>query len=192
MTIDELGLPREGVGGDWQDSSRLAGIMVTFEYPPNVPMEKYVIQENGKTIYCRHPRERIYDFSRDQTLCLVSGLYFQNLKHLVNLDYVDGKDIFTPANRGHIRRCQGLKASWFQDAWLWFDVWRSQFKSADSESNQLLCQLMVADKKFLKYYLSKNKKWRDQIRNYWGYGAGAWRGEPELALHMIKKLEGYL
>lgn len=194
MTFDELGLPREGIGGDWQDSSRLAGVMALVGYYPNgdLDLSKYVIQEKGKTVYARHPKERIYDFSRDQALCLVAGLYAQGLHYLVNLDYVDGIDIFTPANRGHFKRCAGKKANWLEDAWLWFDVWRAAKFQKLKESNQLICQMVVADKKYVKYWLKNNDQWRKSILDYWSEGAGYWRGEPELAAHMIKFLEGYL
>lgn len=191
MIFDELGLPKEIGASDLQDSSRLSGIMVVFSYNENihqVPLEKYCIVENGKCKYVRHPLERRYNFSRDQTLCLVAGLYFQGLKHLVDLDYVDGWDVFTPAHRGHIVRCQGKKANWFQDMWFWFDVWRAAKLDQLGEPNQILCQMMVADKKFLKYWLKHNVKWRQAIEDYWC----GWRQEPELASHIIKTLEAYI
>jgi hypothetical protein len=193
MIFDKLGLPKETGASDLQDSSRLAGIMETFGYRPNgsIPLEKYVIVENDKTVYCRHPLERRYNFSRDQTLCLVAGLASQGKYDLVNLDYVDGKDIFSPSHRGHIARCQGRKATFLQDAWLWLNVvYAANFKILE-EPNKILCMLMLADKKFLKYYLRTNKQWRQAILNYWAENDGAWRGERELALHMIAVLEAY-
>lgn len=188
MIFDNLGLPKENGASDLQDSSRLAGVMTVFNFVSIIPLEKYLISEDGKIKYCRHPLERRYSFSRHQTLCLVAGLFFQGKEYLVDLKCVDGWDLFSPAHRGHIKRCQGGVATKFQDAWFWFDVFRSVHLDKLGEPNQLLCQMMVADKKFLKYWLKHNKKWRQSIENYWS----GWRGEPELANHMIKKLEGYL
>lgn len=192
MIFDSRNLPKEIGASDLQDSARLAGIMATFNYYPNgvFDISQYVNLKEGR--YERHPDERRYDFSRDQSLCLLAGLYSQGFSELVDLKYVDGVDIFTPAHRGHVKRCQGKKASWFQDLWFWFDVWRASHLDQLGEPNQILCQMMVAaahgNEKFLKYWLKHNVKWRQAIEDYWC----GWRGEPELALKIITFLEGYL
>ena len=187
MIFDFMGLPKENGATDLQDSARLAGVMATFGFCPEgriLPIEKYFVL--GK--YVRHPLEIKYNFSRDQTLCLVAGFYFQGLRKLVDLKHVTGIDIFTPAHRGHIRRCKGLKASKFQDWWFWFDVWRAAKFDKMGEPNQILCQMMVADKKYLKYWLKHNPMWRASVEAYWN----GWRNEPELGAKIIKVLEGYL
>ncbi len=183
MIFDDLGLPKEIGATDKNDSSRLAGIMTVFEWPRWIDCALYF--DNVKRRYVRHPDETKYDFSRDQTLCLVAGLWKQGLYNLVSLKYVDGKDIFLPHHRGHLRRCAGEKASWLQDAFLWLDVLLTSHISTKGESNKLLCMLMVADKKYLKYYLKHCKDWQANIREYWC----SWRQESELAEHMISKLE---
>lgn len=187
MKIDALGLPQENGASDLQDSARLAGIMATFNYPAIIFLSKYF--DGFK--YVRHPSEYRYTFSRDQTLCYIAGLKTQSLEKIVDLKYVNGIDIFTPAHRGHVARCQGKKTNWFQDLWFWFDVWRAAKFDKLGEPNQILCQMMIADKKFLKFWLKENYMWREAIEEYWCKGQGAWRGEPELAAHMIKVLEGY-
>lgn len=184
MIWDELGLPRDNGSTDYEDSARLAGIVKVFDYV-RVDMTKYY-QFNQ---YVRHPYATKYSMSRDQTIPLMAGLYLQGRTDLVHLDFVNGKDVFTPSHRGHIRRCQGKKAFWYQDLWLWFDViWSCKF-DPDHESNQLLCMLMIhPDKKYLKYWLKNHPDFRKNIRYYWS----GWRGEGELAEYMINKLEKFL
>lgn len=185
MIFDSLGLPKDNGASDLQDSARLAGILTVFEWPRVVAVSRYFDQE--KRIFVRHPNERIYDFSRDQAICLMAGFYKRRLD--VDRAWVDGKDIFSPSHMGHVRICQGLAPRFHQKMWLWLDVLYSCFYQPMGEPNQLLCILMVADKKYLKFWLKYNKHWRDAIREYWCEGAGEWRKEPELAEHMIKVLE---
>lgn len=195
MIFDELGLPRDSGATDLQDSARLAGLMVTFGFDLTqnriIPLEKYVvtIPTLGSTYYVRHPLEHKYDFSRDQAICLLAGLHKAGLYRLIDKNYIDGKDIFSPSHRGHIKRCQGKKPNILEENWLWLDVLYSCFYQPMGEPNQLLCMLMVADPKYLKFWLKYNKHWRDAIKEYWCEGAGAWRGERDLAEHMISILE---
>ncbi len=202
MIFDELGLPRDTGATDLQDSARLAGIMTVFGWPQEVRCSKYVVAADKKlggvsiveivggrkitSMYVRHPNERIYDFSRDQAICLMAGLYAQRETGLVDKLFVDGKDWFSPSHNGHVRICQGLKSRWYQNLWLWFDVCFNIWVTPMSEPNQLLCMLMVhPDKKYLKFWLKRKKVWREAISNYWC----GWRKEYELALHMIGVLE---
>lgn len=182
MIFDELGLPKDTGASDLQDSARLAGVMTVFEWPQKIPLVKYVIDDNFITKYCRHPKEYKYDFSRDQALCLMAGLAKQNHFQYVKKEFVDGKDLFSPSNMGHVRICQGLKPRWYQNAWLWFDVIYSAKVKPLAEPNQLLCMLVVhPDTKYIKFWLKHNKQWEQAIRDYWS----GWRGEKELADHMI-------
>lgn len=184
MIIDSLGLPKDTGATDLQDSSRLAAIMVIFKYPIQPNLSLYIDTTNNR--YVRHPNEYVYDFSRDQAICLLAGLYFQNKSNLVNRAFINGRDIFSPSHTGHIKRCQNKKSNLLEDMWLWVDVAYSCFVKPMSEPNQLLSMLMVADKKYLKFWLKYNKKWKEAIREYWS----GWRGEPQLAEHMITYLEG--
>lgn len=186
MIFDELGLPRDNGASDLQDSARLAGLLTIFDWPRVVAVSRYFDQ--GKKIFVRHPNERLYDFSRDQAICLMAGFYKRRLD--VDRAWVDGKDFFSPSHNGHVRICQGLKPRWYQKLWLWLDVLYSCFYQPMGEPNQILCMLMVhPDPRFLKFWLKHNKHWRDAIREYWCEGAGEWRGERELAEHMIHVLE---
>lgn len=195
MIFDNLGLPKDMGASDLQDSARLAGLAVVFGFDltqnKRIPLEKYVmnIPAVGLTHYVRHPLEHKYDFSRDQAICLIAGLGAQGKKDLVNKSYIDGKDIFSPSHRGHIKRCQGKKPNLLEEHWLWLDVLYSCFYQPMGEPNQLLCMLMLADPKYLKFWLKYNKHWRAAIKEYWCEAAGEWRGERELASHMIAILE---
>lgn len=201
MIFDNLGLPKDNGATDLQDSARLAGLMTVFGWPKEIPLSNYLsvssksVSTNSSQMistkrYVRHPLETKYDFSRDQAICLMAGFYCgKYLSSWVDKKFVDGKDFFSPSHMGHVRVCQGLAPRWYQKLWLWFDVLYSCFYQPMGEPNQILCMLMVADKKYLKFWLKYNKHWRDAIREYWCEGAGEWRGERELAEHMIKVLE---
>ena len=186
MKLDEYGLPRENGATDWQDSARLAGILNVFSIR-YFNMLQYVTHDfkfKHHKRYVRHPYERKYDFSRDQAVCLMAGLYFTNNCNLVNKNFIDGKDWFSPSHNGHVRICQGLKPRWHQKLWLWLDVFWACYVKPMAEPNQLLCMLMVADIKYLTFYVRRNKKWKEAIQNYWC----GWRNEPEIAEQMISKI----
>jgi len=203
MQIDSLGLPKDTGASDKQDSSRAAGIMSTFKHGELVPLEKYVVDlfgfpgtqrvKNGVKIktYVRHPQEYVYNFSRDQSLCLMAGLYFHKQYDLVNRDYVNGADWFSPSNWGHVRRCSRTTTNWFftwvQDSWLWLDTWYAAKHNQLGEPNQLLSMLMVADQKYLRYWIHTNTQWQKAITDYWC----GWRNENALAASIIKVLQTY-
>ena len=189
MIFDELGLPRVQGASDLQDSAAFAGMLTVFGWPQSIPLEKYVIEENAVKKYVRHPLERIYNFSRDQYVCLIAGLKTQDRTDLVDQSYVDGKDFMSPSIKGHERRCKGLKAYFWQDWNLWLDLWFSaKFKPLD-ELNQVLSIMMIAPPKFAKWYDKANPNWRAAVLNYWCHGAGAWRSEPEFAALQIAAFE---
>lgn len=183
MIFDKLGLPRDNGATDKQDSARLAGILATFDWPQKANNIYLYLKE--KT-YVRHPEERVYDFSRDQAIPLMAGLYKKNFKGIVSKKYVDGKDYWSSSQNGHVRRCQGLEAYPWQSAWLWLDVLWACYVKPLAESNQLLCMLMIAPPKYLRFYLKHCSKWQEAINLYW---RDSYRKEPELAAHMIKVLE---
>lgn len=188
MIFDELGLPRDTGATDLQDSARLAGVMTVFGWPQRVPLEKYVvtIPTVGTTFYVRHPLEHKYDFSRDQAICLLAGLRKAGMYHLIDKKYIDGKDWFSPSHNGHVRICHGLKPRFYQNLWFMVDITYNILFTPKSESNQLLCMLMVHPNKFyLRFWLKFNKHWKQSITDYWC----SWRGEERLARHMIEVLE---
>ncbi len=178
MKFDLLGLPQENGASDLQDSARLAGIMTVFNYPNFLPLSPYI--QIWPFQYMRHPLERKYDFSRDQAICFFAGLWANSAFTLVDMDGVTGSDIWSPAAKGHIERCKGGKASWFQDLWFWAEIYYHAKYTPLEEPNQILCMMMVADTKFLRKWVALNPVWEKSVTDYW---CGS-RGEPELA-HLI-------
>lgn len=185
MIFDDMGLPRDNGATDFNDSARLAGILALFQYPveKEIDLTLYI---NDACKYIRHPKEYKYDFSRDQAVCLMAGLWIDGLPYLVDKNSITGKDFLSPSVRGHIRRCQGLEATWFQNLWLKLDIIWNAFCDPLSEPNQLLCMLMVAGPEYVKMWTELNPSWEFAIIKYWS----GWRDEPELAKHMIKRIEG--
>lgn len=199
MIIDKYNLPVILGASDKQDSAVIAGLMTIFEYPIKVDMQAYLLPAYkeikdrdsdmmhvfDKSIYVRHPYEYKFDLSRDQFLLLSAGLFCQGHGDLVSTSFINGIDLLSPAVYGHIRRCNGKKANLFQDGWLWFDVWCHAKFSQVSEPNQLLAMMLVADKKYLKWWTTNNPQWERSIRKYWYTEDGTWRNEKDLAEHMI-------
>lgn len=185
MIFDSIGLPKINTVDDYQDSAMLASILTVFEWPQKVDLKKYIVRDNEKLIYTRHPIERIYTFSRDQFTPFIAGLYKQELWYAVDEGFMDGKDWLSPSVKGHVARCKREKANWFQDLWLWMDVLWASFVAQMEESNQLLAMLMIADVKYLKFYTKYNKLWENNVRSYFC----GWRNEKELAEHIINKVK---
>lgn len=179
MIIDELGLPRDTGATDLQDSARLAGISTAFGHV-NFDCTKYVV--NGK--YVRHPNEAIYDFSRDQAICLMAGLHAMGRSDLVNESYITGKDVLSPSVKGFIARCQGKKATLFQDLFLIIDIMWASYVKPRHELNQLLCMLQLAPSKYLKLLKSHHPSIEENVVNYWA----GWRDEPALASSILQKV----
>jgi len=176
MKIDYLGLPQIEGSSDLQDSAMFAGMLTLFGVA-DIPVEKYV--DNG--VYVRHPKEIKYDFSRDQAICLIAGLWKKGLFSLVNKDFVTGKDIFSPSVQGHFLRCQGKQASWYHNMWLRADILFHAKCKPLSESNQLICMMMVAGPEYVRLWKRMNKDWNKSISYYWC----GWRDESDLSNNII-------
>lgn len=186
MIFDIFGIPRENGATDLQDSARLAGLMEVFGWPKNkINLLQYIDMSGDKWKYVRHPLEAKYDMSRDQAVCLMAGLKAQKRERFVDLDCVVGKDIFPPSVRGHVRRCQGGKASWFQNQCLKLDILWAAYVKPDAEINQLLCMLMIAGDEWIFWFTEHHKTWRENLREYWC----GWRGEPDLCFWIISRID---
>jgi hypothetical protein len=183
MIIDVLGLPVITGAGDKADSSMFAGMITLFSFC-DIPIEKYCHTDLSTMIYVRHPEETRYDFSRDQAICLVAGFYKKDMKHLVNTKSITGKDFLSPSVRGHILRCQGKEANWFQNLWLRADILFHAKATPISEPNQLICMMMVAGPEYVRLWKRFNPKWEKSVRDYWC----GWRCEPELHTKIISTL----
>jgi hypothetical protein len=204
MIFDELNCPRDTGATDFKDSFRLAGMMTLFNYPHPVDMKQYMSIVDG--YYIRHPKVGLNedDMSLDQAEVGMAGLWKQTGPKYISENRVIGKDWKRPDFMGHVRRMQGLKASWFQSlclllALLWH-CWRTPL----AEPNRMLAKLRVAGRDWMYLYMSLNKSWRLGLRRYWYEGwiefdennnpktEGAWRGEKDLCEHIINELEKWM
>lgn len=185
MRLDNNGYICVSGASDSEDSSMFVGMLATFDSSINIDFTKYINAE-GKYQRCLNPR---YDFSRDQYIPFIAGLKSRGLSHLVSQDRVTGRDLISPSVKGHERRCAGLSANWFQDLWLKAEILYHAKVVPLNEPNQLISMLMIhPNKNLLKMWTTLNKQWKESILVYWSEGAGAWRGEPELAKSMINKI----
>lgn len=180
MIYDEYGQVKFNGVDDYEDGPVAAFLDYVFGSKNIAPSNNY-LKEDGRYRRCVGSK---YLFSRDQTICLVAYLYFIGRGDLVSLDRVDGKDIFGPANRGHILRCQNKKASWFQDQWLKVEILFHAYFTPTEESNQLIAMMWVAGEDYLKLWVKHNPMWQDSITLYFD----SWRAEKELADSMIKQI----
>lgn len=179
--------PKVNGASDYEDSSHLAGILKITDHPEFVDCVNYIFNENGKYAYKRCPDSK-YDFSRDQFILLAAGLIKQYDGHLVNLDYVNGKDIMPPSVHGLIRIAHGKKPRFYQSIWLKLEIsWHSYFQPLD-EPFQIIALCLVYGDEYLKLWTGKNKLWMWSIRRYLCELDGAWRNEPELAEFVIEKI----
>ena len=176
MTL-ENGFVKISGASDLEDSSMAAGLCVLFDYPLTIDLNNYLDEH----LMYRRCKDSKYSFSRDQAVCLVAGYWKQARYDIVDANKINGKDILSPAVKGHIQRCKGLKSAWFQDSWLWLELWFSAKCKPLDELNQLFAMMMVADKKYIKWYVKANPQWQDAVHLYWC----GWRNEPEFAKLMI-------
>lgn len=180
MIHNELFMPRPAGATDFEDSPVCAALESLFGEPKFDPLEYF--HESG--MYRRCPNTR-YKFSRDQFIGMCVVLAVHELPLLIDTNFVDGRDIMPPSVTGHVKRCKGFKASWFEDAWLWGEIWVHAKCTPRKESNQLILMMMTAEDKFLKYWCDINPHWRESIIDYWI----SWRNEPEMAARIIAAIE---
>jgi hypothetical protein len=194
MRFDEYGLPIEESATDRQDSARLAGLLVTFEWPQKIDLGLYLkslSDDGGDTYsfyYVRHPAEYRYDLSRDQYVCLISGYYKQGYTNLVAREFVNGKDFMSPTIAGHEQRCKGFKSTLWQDAWLVADIlaYAAECLIEIDEPNQLLCIVETAGRNWLRFFCAITP-WKKALRKYWIETRD--KPEVELVEHIIRYVE---
>ena len=205
MRFDECGYPAPNGSTDSEDSSHLAGMLAVTEHPQAVDCRLYIADEyqeffNGDIIFggeyesyilkvyvrCKNSK---YDFSRDQFTPLAAGLIKQGHASLVNTDYITGRDLLPPSVRGMVRIAQGKKPYFYQSIWLKLEIYWHSYLQPLEESNQLIALCSVYGDEYLKLWTKHNKLWKFSVLRYWSELDGAWRGEPELAEHIIKYVE---
>ena len=194
MRFDEYGYPAPNGSSDSEDSSHLAGMLAVTDHEKQVRMTKYIKGMSGYLYdgmfydYWRCVNSK-YDFSRDQFIPTAAGLIRQGNGYLVKPEYITGRDILPPSVRGMVRIAQGKKPLFYQSAWLKLEIlWHSYIQPLD-EPNQIIALCSVYGDEYLKFWTKHNKLWKWSIYRYWSQLDGAWRGEPELAEHIIKYVE---
>lgn len=215
MIFDELGLPRDSGATDMMDSARLAGLMVLFNYKADkIDLMRYIkYDENGVLVGVRHPTEvpsnNPKNFTRDQLVLLAAGLKKQGQAGTVRKLYYaaedrcyraqnteadhpgtkkkfpNGADILGPDVMNHLRICGDLESKDLSLFFLQVSIMFNAKYSPLREPNQLICLCMMAGDDYVRMYKKHTINWRHAIREYWS----KWRGEPELAEHMISVLE---
>jgi hypothetical protein len=178
--------PKINGASDLEDSSHLAGILAIMEHPEAVECSKYVFAQEPKPIYKRHPDSK-YDFSRDQFILLAAGLIKQGHWELVNINYINGKDILPPSVRGMVRIAQGKTPHWFQKLWLKGEIYWHSYLQPLEEPFQIIALCSVYGDEYLKLWTKHNTKWQWSIKRYLSELDGAWRNEKELAEFVIQK-----
>ncbi len=174
---------------DFEDASMFNGLLVLFGFA-KVDLTQF-IEQNSKSEnsrYVRHPYGTKYLFSRDQYLCLAAGMAKTMPTNVVE-SWIDGKDLFSPANYGHMKRCKGSKPNWFQNLWLKAEILFHAKFTPLNEPNQLIAMMMVAGPEYLKLWTKNNSQWERSIKKYWCDEDGHWRNEREFAEHMIKVIK---
>lgn len=215
MIFEEHGLPRDSGATDFADSARLAGLLATFDHPAMTAdlIARYIVEGDQGVRYpyldpmgnlsSNNPK----NFTRDQLMCLASGLArlgrqdlclklyeaakarnyrAQNVERDVvgsTKEFPDGADILTFSDMNHLRLCAGLSGTILGYSNLIIDILVSSTFTRKSEPNQLMCKCQTAGKLFVKMWRLLNWSIDQAIRDYWC----GWRGEPELADFLIMR-----
>lgn len=210
MIFDATGLPRDVGATDMMDSARIAGMLAIINHLKTPPLSRYIISDN---LGVRHPYEypsnNPLNFTRDQLLCLVAGLYKQSdtssCKKLYEAakfrgwraqntesdvpgsvkKFPDGPDWLSPSHRMVLSICAGNRGNLLGYIWLFFDIIFNTLFTPNREPNQLLAMLSIVSPKWLRLYKFVTPKWKEAVRSYWG----GWRREPELANLIINHFE---
>jgi len=205
------GLPTVNGASDFKDSSMVAGTLVWLGLS-DVDLSSYFI--NGLPV--RHPTETGANlpntFSRDQMIMLAAGLYKQGRTDLVKsmLDRViisnstapnsheyDGSkklfggDLMLPHHIGYLIACSGLPQGISPLKWLVKEIKFNAKWTPLREPNQLIAMCDIAGPEYVKFYKEKTPEWKKAISDYWFENEGAWRGEKEVGLALIDKVESY-
>lgn len=187
----EQGFPAPNGADDFEDSSHLAGILAVMNHPDQVDMRKYVVNVGGpppygpmwKYIRCPNPKN---DVSRDQAIEIMCGLIVQGHTELVDLKFIDGRDIMLPSVRGIERIAKKGSATWFQKWWFRQEIKLNGWLQQLEEPFQIFSMCRVYGDEFFVYWMEKNPKWMWAIRRYFYQLDGQWRAEPELAEYAIE------
>lgn len=167
-------------------------VMVTFyEYNVNDGLKRLV----------RHPFQSKWNHeeltSRDQLVCFVAGLkgsywWLDMLAKEFNKAYKFriNSDILAPDVKLHLNLCANIVPWWapLGYAYLRLAILWACFVRPDDELNQILCQCIVAGKKYVRMLCKLHPNWIKNTQDYWG----GWRDQEEIGEALIQKVKEYL
>lgn len=217
MIFDSKGLPQDNGATDKMDSCRLSGLMAVIYHPQAPMMEHYVVKVDGVRMGVRHPDEFFsnnpLNFTRDQLIPLIAGLYAQNgitsvARHLFDAalsrgcraqnseydapgstkQFPNGADLLHPGHMLILAKASGYSIWWtklFGYPMVVIDVLFNAIFTPTREPNQLICALSVLGPKWLKFYKFVTPRWRTAVTDYWS----GWRDEEAFGKAVISWLE---
>lgn len=194
---------------DGGDSARVTGLMsMAGSKIDKNNISKFVSEEG---LGLRHPTQIFHNdhnnFTRDQLICLMSGMSLSPNKALFkshakrfffcqNSHDQDGnkkpwwsRDILHPGNIGYM--IQASKILWlypllpFCWIFLFLDLVFGVFIKPWRESNQLIAMLDISGTIWLKVYCKLHPDWKKPIQEYWS----GWRDQEEIGDHLISFIE---
>lgn len=217
MIFNEDRFPRPNGATDWMDSCHAASLMAFVNHPEisHGVLFQYISAYNTP-VRCPYDTSGLCpanpnNFTRDQLITLFAGLraYDFTLTCRALLEaakqrgyraqntekdipgstkkFPDGPDILDPSHIGYMKICAGLKANWFEKAWMLARIKiASKFSPLKEPNNIIVMSIVYGYADILK---KSNPQINQAVKNYWCENEGAWRGEPGLAEMLIKKLE---
>ncbi len=188
MRFDEhFNLPRVEGADDFADSSHLCGILWFIDHPQKPDPTQYVIKSGRAPAfkYVRHPDEFRYDMSRDNALLLMYALYKAGRVDLIDLNFIDGKDLYSPAVHGMVRIMKGKKPWPWQTWWFRKELETNWDLQRLEEPFQIMVMCDVYGKQWLSDWKQNNSLWHWAIKRYLSELDGAWRKEPQLAMDSV-------
>jgi len=199
------GYPKDNGASDCMDSSRLAGLMSLVGHPLTPNLSGYFIGTDPIRCPMEAKASDIDTFSRDQLICLASGLFAQGKTEICKVLYyrllkkkrapnwknddgthkLFGGDILLPHDLNHLRLCAGLSINPIGEFFLKLAIIFNSLFTPMREQNQLICMCILAGSDYVEYYKRLTPLWREALGDYWC----GWRNEPELCELIIKKVE---
>lgn len=187
---------------DGGDSASRTGIMALCGSKIDVEnLEAFFVwEENGWKIV-RNPSQPKWNdpklTSRDQLVCFAAGCFFANNSAKVrakSFPYVYrfniNSDVLAPDVKLHLNLCASIVPWWslFGYLWLRMAILWACFVRPEDELNQILCQAIVAGKKYVRMITILHPNWIKNVQDYWG----GWRDQEEIGEALIQKVKEYL
>lgn len=182
---------------DFGDASRSTGIMATFGSKLD---QEIILKHLTSKGFVRHPNQQPWNdpknFSRDQLICLASGLYRSNQSKVVRSEFYRRRywfglcpngDFLGPEFYLHLILCGKIfELYWLFPILIWFQIlhilWATKI-NPEHEQNQTIC---LADRSGLLFLWAKlHINWKASVMYYWA----RWRDQKEISEYLIEQIE---